>query len=137
MPEKKLEFLSPEWFAAVRRIQELHADEAAAALAGQRMVMNAVVTETPGGGEQRFHIRIDEGRAEWGEGELDAADVTLTLDHETAKTVILGGDPQQAMQAFVQGRIQVEGDMTKLMALQGGAASGGGETAAAIRDMTA
>ena len=136
MAEKRLPFLSPEWFAAVRRIQEVHADEAAAALAGQQLTMNAVVTEMPSGGEHRFHIRIEDGRAEWGDGEIDEANVSLTLDYETAKTVILGGDPQQAMQAFVQGRIQVEGDMTKLMALQGGAASGGGETAAAIREIT-
>ena len=133
---EKYPFLSEEWFAAVRRIQEEHADEATTQLKGQKLTMNQVVTDIPPGGEERtFHMKIDDGTLDWGEGGDDAADVTLTLDYDTAKTVLVGGDPQAGMQAFMQGKIKVAGDMTKLMAMQGGM-TGGGDAAAAIRDIT-
>jgi putative sterol carrier protein len=124
----KYAFLSEEWFTAVRKIQEEHVDEARTQLAGQKISMNQVVTDIPPDGEARtFHMKIDDGTLEWDEGELEGADVTLTLDYETAKAVLVGGDPQAGMQAFMQGKIRVAGDMTKLMAMQ----AGGGPTGAA------
>jgi putative sterol carrier protein len=131
-------FLSPEWFDAVRRIQEEHADEARTALAGQKLSMNQVVTAIPPDGSTRtFHMKIDDGTLDWSEGELDGADVTLTLDYDTAKAVLVGGDPQAGMQAFMQGKIKVTGDMTKLMAMQTTGGPGGPAGAAgAIRDIT-
>ena len=133
---EKYPFLSEEWFEAVRTIQAEHAAEEASQLAGQNLTMNQVVTDVPPGGEQRtYHMKIADGKLDWGEGEVEGADVTLTLDYDTAKTVLVGGDPQAGMQAFMQGKIKIAGDMTKLMAMQGGM-TGGGDAAAAIREVT-
>jgi putative sterol carrier protein len=134
----KYAFLSPEWFAAVKKIQEEHADEGRAALAGQNIAMNQVVTNIPPSDDTRtFHMKIADGTIDWGEGEAEGVDLTLTLDYETAKAVLVGGDPQVGMQAFMQGKIKIAGDMTKLMAMQGaGGPGGGGAASAAIKEMT-
>jgi putative sterol carrier protein len=134
----KFPFLSPEWFAAVRKIQEEHAEEARTQLAGRKLSMNQVVTAIPPEGDTRtFHMKIDDGAIDWGEGEMEAADLTLTLDFDTAKSVLVGGDPQAGMQAFMQGKIKIAGDMSKLMAMQtGGGPTGGGPAADAIKEIT-
>ena len=130
-------FLSPEWFAAVSKIQAEHAEEAKAQLGATKLAMNQVVTDIPPDGTTKnFHMKIEDGAIDWGEGDLEGADVTLTLDFETAKAVLVGGDPQAGMQAFMQGKIKIAGDMTKLMAMQGGAGPGAGGAAAAISDIT-
>ncbi|MET0881776.1 MAG: SCP2 sterol-binding domain-containing protein, partial [Acidimicrobiales bacterium] len=36
----------------------------------------------------------------------------------TAKAITVDGDAQVAMQAFMQGKVKVQGDMSKLMLLQ-------------------
>ena len=56
------------------------------------------------------------------------AEVEVTVDWATAKSIFVDNDPQAGMQAFMQGKVKVQGDMTKLMAMQqGGMAMGGGE----------
>ena len=66
-------------------------------------------------------------------GHLDSPDLTITIGYETAKAILVDGDAQAAMQAFLGGRIKVDGDITKMIALQtagmsGGARSGGART---------
>ena len=51
-------------------------------------------------------------------GELDAADLTVTTDYDTARQLFVDQDPTASMQAFMQGRIKVEGDITRLMMMQ-------------------
>jgi putative sterol carrier protein len=53
-------------------------------------------------------------------GHLDDAELTVTLDYDTAKAILVDGNPQAGMQAFMAGKIKVQGDMTKLMAMQQG-----------------
>jgi putative sterol carrier protein len=78
------------------------------------------------------------GEMEMELGHLDAPDVTFTADYATVKAVFVEGDPQAGMQAFMSGKIKVQGDMTKLMAMQ---ASGPDpvrlEAMGKIREMTA
>jgi len=45
---------------------------------------------------------------------------------ETARAVFVDANPQAGMQAFMSGKVRVQGDMTKLMMAQSG---GGGNTA--------
>jgi putative sterol carrier protein len=52
------------------------------------------------------------------EGHLDEVDLTVTLDYDTAKAIFVEGNPQAGMQAFMAGKVKVQGDMTKLMAMQ-------------------
>jgi len=54
---------------------------------------------------------MDVGHLE-GDGEVGA------LEYDTAKAILVEGNPQAGMQAFMAGKIKVQGDMTKLMAMQ-------------------
>jgi hypothetical protein len=130
----KHEFLSDEWFTAVTELMAHHGAEAPA---HQNMVMNLVVTDTPWG-EREMHMGARDGRGHIGQGQLDGADVTLTTDYATAKDVFVSGNQQAGMQAFMAGKVKVQGDMTKLMmAQQGGGPAGNQELATAIQEMTA
>jgi len=53
-------------------------------------------------------------------GELDTPDLTLTTDYDTAKSIFVDQDQAAGMQAFMAGKIKVQGDMTKLMAMGAG-----------------
>jgi len=131
----KHDFLSDEWFAVVDKlVEELGADAPAHA----NIVMNLTVTDTPFGDERHLHMGAKDGRGHWGIGHADAADVTLTTDYATAKEVFVSGDPQAGMQAFMAGKVRVQGDMAKLMAAQaGGQGAGGNALQEAIQGITA
>lgn len=128
-------FLSDEWFSAVTALIEQHGNEAPA---HQNMKMNLVVTETPFDTDCQFHMGADEGKALFGPGHVDGADVTLTTDYATAKDVFASGNPQAGMQAFMAGKVRVQGDMAKLMAgaAQGGGPAGNQDLQQAILDVT-
>src|SRR5262249_25681972 len=72
------------------------------------------------GDERKMHMGARDGKGEWGIGHASDADVTLTTDYVTAKQVFVSGDPNAGMQAFMQGKVRVQGDMAKLMASQQG-----------------
>ncbi len=75
-------------------------------------------------------MRAD-GHADWGAGHRDDADLTLTTDYATAKDIFMSGNPQAGMQAFMEGKVKVQGDLTKLMAAQ---AAGVGPGAPGLAD---
>jgi hypothetical protein len=131
----KYPFLSDEWFA---RLDELAAEHGAEAPRGTDIVMNVTVTDTPFGSERHLHMGAKDGRASWGIGHVDDGDVHLTTDYDTAKDVFVAGDPMAGMQAFMSGKVKVQGDMAKLLAAQAGAAAPGGASAlqAAIHGIT-
>lgn len=121
----KYRFLSDEWFAMVDQLAEEHGAEAP----GQAdVVMNVTVTETPFGSERHLHMGAQRGQGHWGIGHVDHADLHLTTDYGTAKEVFVSGDPVVGMQAFMAGKVKVQGDMAKLLAAQAGAGPPGGAT---------
>jgi hypothetical protein len=131
----KHEFLSDEWFDTV---EKLVAEHGADAPANANVMMNLTVTDTPFGDERRMHMGAKDGKGNWGVGHTDDADVTLTTDYATAKDVFVSGNPQAGMQAFMSGKVKVQGDMAKLMAAQaGGPQAGGNPLQDAIQDATA
>ena len=68
---------------------------------------------------------------------LEGTDLKITLDYETAKALLIDGNSQAAMSAFMAGKIRVDGDMSKLLAMQGTAPLGETEELAArIRAIT-
>jgi putative sterol carrier protein len=111
-------FLSDEWVEEARKIRtELDSPAAAP----QPVKMNLVITEVPfGDGSVDAHMDTTSGELELETGHLDEPDVTATLDYETAKAMMVDANPQAAMQAFMAGKIKLQGDMTKAMALQSG-----------------
>lgn len=110
-------FLSDEWIAEARKIRAETADpdrEAAAAPASVRM--NQVITEVPfGDGELDAHLDTTSGTLEMETGHLDQPDVTVTLDYATAKAIFVDGTLEAGMRAFMDGKVRVQGDMTKLI----------------------
>ena len=80
--------------------------------------MNLVVTDTPFGEDRQLHIGARDGKADWGTGHANDADLTLTTDYVTARDIFMSGNPQAGMQAFMEGKVKLQGDLTKLMAAQ-------------------
>ena len=82
------------------------------------MKMNQIITEVPfGDGTINAHMDTSSGSLEMDTGHIDDAEVTITIDYATAKAIFVEQNQQAGMQAFMSGKIKVQGDMTKLMAM--------------------
>ncbi len=109
-------FLSEEWLAAAKEIRE---SSGTSATTPHKVRMNQIITEVPfGEGTINAHMDTSSGELQMDTGHIDDAELTVTLDYETAKAIFVDGNPQAGMQAFMAGKIKVQGDMTKLMAMQ-------------------
>ena len=110
-------FLSDEWLVEARRIREDYEGQVEAG--AQPIRMNQVITDVPfGEGIIHSHLDSSSGAMDIDTGHLDAPDVTVTLDYETAKIIFVDGNFQAGMQAFMEGRVKVQGDLAKLIAVQ-------------------
>ena len=110
-------FLSDEWMTEARAIRERYADQIAKV--SQPVKINQVVTGVPfGDGTVKSYLDTSSGEVVMELGELDDADATVTTDYSTAKAIFVDQDPAAGMQAFMAGKITVQGDMMKLMAMQ-------------------
>jgi hypothetical protein len=113
----KYAFLSDEWVEEARRIRAEYAGRTPAPPVAVRM--NQVVKGVPfGSGILEAHLDTTAGDLDLETGHLEAPDLTITVDYDTARAILIEGDAQAAMQAFLSGRIKVDGDITKLLALQ-------------------
>ena len=130
-------FLSPEWMEAAKAIREKYADQASAITVSVRM--NQVITDVPfGDGDVKLFLDTSSGTLEMESGELETPDLTLTTDYDTAKKIFVDQDQAAGMQAFMAGKVKVQGDMTKLMMAQQGGGPGGNQALTdAIQEMTA
>jgi putative sterol carrier protein len=133
----KYQFLSDEWLEAAKKIR----DEAGPGTGAppHAVRMNQVVTEVPfGDGTINAHMDTSSGEMDMDLGHLDNPDLTVTLDYATAKAILVDGNPQAGMQAFMAGKIKVQGDMTKMMAMQQGSPDpAAADVAAKIKEITA
>ena len=110
-------FLSAEWIDEARVIRAEYEDEAPKIPISIRM--NQVITKVPfGEGTINSHLDTSSGELVMDLGHLDTPDLTITTDYATARQIFLERDPQAGMQAFLGGKIRVEGDMTKMMQMQ-------------------
>ena len=103
-------FLSDQWFDAVEGLRE-EAPEPPAAM--KDLTINIVVAGGPDG-EKEVHMAA----GQFERGLVDNAPTKLTVPYDVAKSIFIEGNQQAGMQAFMSGQIKVEGDMTKLMAMQ-------------------
>ena len=104
-------FLTDDWFANVEKLTAEAGDlNLPASLSN--LALNLVVT----GGEGTTELALDSGQIV--KGASANAKTTFTLDAETLRKVFLEFDMAAAMQAFMTGKIKVQGDMSQLMALQ-------------------
>ena len=103
-------FLTDAWFDEVEKLRS----EAPEPVAQMRdLKLNIVVT---GGPDGERDIHLDAGQFE--RGHVDGAPTKLTVPYDVAKAIFIDGNPQAGMQAFMSGQIKVEGDMSKVMAMQ-------------------
>jgi hypothetical protein len=134
--EVAYEFLSPEWLAAIRTLREEHPEAGSAIPISIRM--NLLVTEVPSRSDVVAHVDTTRGPLVVEEGHLEEADLHVTIDFITARALLVEGNPQAAMSAFMAGKIRVDGDLAKLMAIQGAAPDDEAITfAVKVRDLTA
>jgi hypothetical protein len=110
-------FLSDEWLEEARKIRaEYHGKTPPIA---HVVRMNLVVTSVPfGDGDIDAHMDTSSGEIHLDMGHVENQDLKVTVDYDTAKAILIEGNPQAGMQAFMAGKVKVEGDMAKLMALQ-------------------
>lgn len=106
-----VQFLSPEW------IERLDAAAAAAAPfdasgADGRLVIEQRVIGGPQG-DVTYHVSIGDGHASVRPGPSDAASVTFTAAYRTARDINRG--EQSAQEAFMNGELQVGGDVRALL----------------------
>ena len=130
-------FLSDEWLEEAKKIREEYAGQSSPPAHAVRM--NQIVTDVPfGDGTIEAHVDTSGGEMSMEMGHLENPDLTVTLDYATAKAILVDNNPQAGMQAFMSGKIKVQGDMTKMMALQSGAPDpSAAEIAAKIPEITA
>lgn len=111
----KYPFLSDEWIAEARRLRTESGREDEPVTAPVRV--NQVVTDVPfGEGRIAAHVDTTSGTLQLDTGHLDGADATITLDYDTAKALFVDGTPEAGLQAFMAGKITVQGDLAKLLA---------------------
>ena len=110
------QFLSDEWLAEARSIRAEFDGQGAIE---QSIRMNLVIGEVPfGEGTVEAHVDTSSGELVLDTGHIDPVDLKVSLDYDVAKAILVEGNPQAGMQAFMSGKIKVEGDIAKLMALQ-------------------
>ena len=111
----KYAFLSDPWFEAATKLINEH--DTGAPLS-TNLVMNLEVND--GSSTITFHMGSKDGQTLFGKGLAEGADLTLSTDMDTAREVFVSGNQQAGMQAFMAGKVRVQGDMTKLMMAQAG-----------------
>jgi putative sterol carrier protein len=128
----KYDFLSDQWFDAASKLIAEHGAEGPP---GPNLVMNLEVTD--GDKMTQFHMGAKDGATMFGKGHTDGADLTLSTDIDTAREVFVANNPAAGMQAFMAGKVKIQGDMTKLMMAQAGGQGGNTQLTDALQSITA
>jgi hypothetical protein len=115
-------FLSQAWFDAVKQTADEIGVEVPAAL--KDLKINLEIKDVPHSvhPEGLVQARLDGGQ--FVAGLAADAPTKLKIAYGIAKKLFIDRDNQAAMQAFMSGQIQIEGDMMKMMQMQ----SAGGPT---------
>jgi putative sterol carrier protein len=113
MPVK---YLSPEWIDAYNAAVASD-DSVRKALKGKSAVLQMVIADAPAGGEVRYWLRIGDGTASVGLGDVEDPEVTIRQSYETSAQVNRG--ELDGAKAFTQGKVKITGKMIKMMQLRG------------------
>ena len=109
-------FLSDDWFTAAKAIRDEAGDIGPPG--GDDIKLNVTVVEGPMG-DTEMHLAA----GVFDRGHLDDAPTKATVPYDVARQLFVDGNPQAAMQAFMNGQLRIEGDISKIMAVQGAAMS--------------
>ncbi|MEN8183969.1 MAG: SCP2 sterol-binding domain-containing protein [Myxococcota bacterium] len=105
-------FLSDAWFDEAEKIVGEIAPPVPEAI--KDLVINFRIKSGPDGDVE---TRLAAGRIH--KGFEEGAPTTVNVPFDVARKMIVENDQNAAMQAFMSGQIQVEGDMGRIMAMQG------------------
>lgn len=103
-------FLSDAWFDKVKEIREAVGDLGLSDTA-KAIVMNIRVTGDDGDTE----MCLNGGEMEKGLDE--SAPVTITVPYDIARKMFVENDQSAGTQAYMSGKLSIEGDMSKLVAV--------------------
>lgn len=103
-------FLSQSWFDEVAKLNDA-AGELNLPPTLANIVLNAIIT-----GEQTAELHLKNGKI--AQGKTSDAISTISIDEQTLASLITTGDINVAIEAFMLGKIRIDGDMTQVMALQ-------------------
>ena len=109
-------FLSDDWLTAAKAIREEAGDIGPPG--GEDIKLNVTVVEGPMG-DTEIHL----ANGVFDRGHVDDAPTKATVPYDVARQLYVDGNPQAAMQAFMNGQLRIEGDISKIMAVQGAAMS--------------
>lgn len=110
-------FLSPAWIAEARKIHDEYKDQVEAPT--ETLRMNVTVTDAPfSDGLVTGHVDTTNGSAVPDEGHLDDPDVAVIVSYAIARQLLLDQQPDAVMISFMSGEIEVEGDVTRMLALE-------------------
>jgi putative sterol carrier protein len=109
-----VKFLSDEWAKAVT--EALNSNEAWKQQAAGKTVKIQNVVAAPDG-ERKYYLNVENGNSEVSTGELPDAEATLSSDYETAAA--MSRNELNATAAYMSGKLKIQGDLMKLMQLQG------------------
>jgi putative sterol carrier protein len=121
-----VKFLSEEWASEVKNA--LSSSDAVKSAAGS---MNAHIQQVVNGpdGETKYWFKLENGDVDLGLGDIDNPDATITQDYDTAAA--LSKNELTGTAAYMSGKLRVNGDLMKLMQLQGVL----GQLPAALKDV--
>ncbi len=105
-------FLTQAWFDKVDELTA-QAGELNLSPAIKNLSINLNVIDAP---EGQNHASFYDGNIH--QGLKEGASTTLNLDTDTLRAVFLERDMNRGMEAFMTGKIKVDGDMGQLMAIQ-------------------
>lgn len=109
-----VKFLTDEWAAAVT--EAANKSEAFKQAAAGKSVKAQNVVTTPEG-ETKYWFSLQDGQAKVEMGEIADAEATLTSDYDSAVALTKG--ELNATSAYMSGKLKIQGDLMKLMGLQG------------------
>ena len=107
-------FLSEDWIRAANAIRDQYSDAVGEPAVAVAVNFTVTGTET----ELQAHADTRSGAIHIDLGHLDDASVTLKSDRATLRMLFIEADPKKAIDAFMTGKIVVQGDVTSLLSLQ-------------------
>jgi putative sterol carrier protein len=110
---EKYEFLSPEWETKANEIVGSGNIENPT---DSQLTINITISPTPFGDKTVSIVARAEG-VELDNEHQEFADVTVKSDYDTAKSLFLEGTMAIVMNAMMQGKVVVQGNMAKLMSM--------------------
>lgn len=112
-------FLSDDWLDAVEALRDTYRERLPEPPIETKV--NVVVRKVPFSDDDlRLHVDTSGGTPVLVREHVDGADLTVTTEYAVARDLFVARDPQRVMQSFLEGRILVQGDVTKVMALAQG-----------------